>query len=564
MPLSFKDISIKTKIIGLATILILLLLGSGSYALLLFKTIGDEITAISEENMPLTRVTTEITVNQLEQAINFERALRYGAEINSDNTYSSHFNKALSNFNELGKKLDKELVQGKVIAEEARELAYTSDTRKKFDHIDSLLINIEQQHKIYEQHAHEVFSEFKKGNMHSAFALAEDVQAEEDKIDRELKGLLTEIEEFAQAATLTVEHDEQRAFSTLSIVMVIGLIIGLFSALIIVRVISTGINKAVRISETIASGDLTQNIAVTSSDEIGMLLGALNAMQTKLKTMIMGMQQSAIELSASSEEMATVTEQTAKNIINEASEVEQTAAAIHEMTATVEEVAKNASATAESANYANSEALKGSQVVQQTIGSIQQLTQTIENSSTVIHQVGNDSQSIGGILDVIKGIAEQTNLLALNAAIEAARAGDQGRGFAVVADEVRTLAQRTQTSTHEIEEMIARLQSGAENAVLSMDSGQEQATISVEQAAKAGESLAVITTAVATINDMNTQIAIASEEQSTVAELINKSITGLNQISEQNATAMTEMASTTEEVARMAAQLQDLTCEFRV
>jgi methyl-accepting chemotaxis protein len=203
-------------------------------------------------------------------------------------------------------------------------------------------------------------------------------------------------------------------------------------------------------------------------------------------------------------------------------------------------------------------------VIDKVINAIGDLAKEVEKAAGVIQQLEGESKNIGSVLDVIKSIAEQTNLLALNAAIEAARAGEQGRGFAVVADEVRTLAGRTQESTSEIEEMITRLQSGANNAVKVMEEGKDMTQVGVEQAASAGEALQTINEAVTKISDMNTQIASAAEEQSAVTEEINRSIVNINQVAEQSATGAGHVASASDDLARLAEQLKGLVENFKV
>jgi methyl-accepting chemotaxis protein len=168
------------------------------------------------------------------------------------------------------------------------------------------------------------------------------------------------------------------------------------------------------------------------------------------------------------------------------------------------------------------------------------LAEQIENTANVIHQLEEDSENIGKVLDVIKGIAEQTNLLALNAAIEAARAGEQGRGFAVVADEVRTLAGRTQESTAEINQVIEKLQLGSQKAVDVMNKSREDAQSVVEQATQAGTSLSVISTAVERINDMSSQIASAAEQQNSTAEEINRNITNISELGQETTSGAQE------------------------
>lgn len=205
----------------------------------------------------------------------------------------------------------------------------------------------------------------------------------------------------------------------------------------------------------------------------------------------------------------------------------------------------------------------GRNVMQHTLKTIEALAQEVENSAQVISRLSEDSTQIGSVLDVIRGIAEQTNLLALNAAIEAARAGEQGRGFAVVADEVRTLASRTQASTLEIQSMIERLQTDASNAVKAMQQGQVQAQQGLSQAAQAENALQTISQSVTRINDMNIQIATAAEEQSSVAEEINRNIVNISQSADATAEGAKQTASAGDELAKLAARLQNLVGQFK-
>ncbi|MGV8842447.1 MAG: methyl-accepting chemotaxis protein [Pseudomonas sp.] len=240
------------------------------------------------------------------------------------------------------------------------------------------------------------------------------------------------------------------------------------------------------------------------------------------------------------------------------------ASAMNEMSATVQEVARHASQTATASSGADEESRAGVKVATEALDGIEVLISDIENAAKVILQVQSDSASIGMVLDVIKGIAEQTNLLALNAAIEAARAGEQGRGFAVVADEVRTLASRTQKSTEEIQSMIQQLQGGARNAVQAMETAQKRAHAGSECVAKAAQSLSVIANEVGTINDMNTQIATASEEQSAVAEEINRNITTISLIADTTSTDAKQNSQISEDLVRLAGELNRLVGQFKL
>jgi methyl-accepting chemotaxis protein len=229
-----------------------------------------------------------------------------------------------------------------------------------------------------------------------------------------------------------------------------------------------------------------------------------------------------------------------------------------------QEVARTADNTAAAARNANAEAQVGKQVVSETMDVIGSLAGEVEKAAQTLNNLEADIGNIGAIVDVIRAITEQTNLLALNAAIEAARAGEHGRGFAVVADEVRTLAARTQASTHEIEEMVGRLQSGAHAAVAVMNEGRESARTSVEKAASAGAAIDSITAMITTMDEMSAAISSAANEQSSVAEDINRGIVNISQIAEHTAEGARETSSAVEAMASLSSQLQEAASKFKV
>jgi len=337
-------------------------------------------------------------------------------------------------------------------------------------------------------------------------------------------------------------------------------------ALIIGRIITRPLLNAVQAMDNIAEGDgdLTQRLDQRGKDEIAELGSAFNKFTIKTQTVISQVVGFTAQLASASTEMSAITEQTSIGAKTQRVETDMVVTAIDEMSASVRSVAKNAQEAASAAQHADEETAKGQQVVVSTVASIKKLAEEVENISGVINKVGVHSESIGTVLDVIKGIAEQTNLLALNAAIEAARAGEQGRGFAVVADEVRNLASRTQQSTAEIQHMIENLQQDSRGAVAAMEQGLHMARDSVEQASKAGESLEVIGGAVSTINTMNMQIAAGAEEQSTVAESINQGVHKISNVTDQTVEGSQQTAKASEEMAIMASELQNLLSQFKV
>lgn len=379
----------------------------------------------------------------------------------------------------------------------------------------------------------------------------------------EVNSFLTRVDEETAAALskqLNFASSNGRSISVGSIIVLLG--VGLVY-LLMSRALAY-LPKVVMELQRVADGDLTASIDVTRQDEFGDLMRGLQFTQQRLLEMISQISATTAQLSTAAEEVSVVTIQTSANIQQQQSETDQIATAMNQMSATVREVAESVGKTANAANGANTEAGKGRKVVEEAVQGIQQLAGQIEQASEVMAEVERDSENINTVLDVIKGIAEQTNLLALNAAIEAARAGEQGRGFAVVADEVRTLAGRTQESTEEINQIIEKLQSGSRNAVEAMNRSREQARSVVEQSSLARSSLTTIVDSVSEIDEMSSQIATATEEQSTVTEDMNRNLVRISDMAMQNALGANQTSQAGQELARMAAELQELVGQFRV
>ena len=326
------------------------------------------------------------------------------------------------------------------------------------------------------------------------------------------------------------------------------------------------LRKLRRISEVataISQNDVSHACTMESHDLIGEIIASFNQMAANLRDVIGQISGATTQLASAAEETSAVTEEASRGARQQQSEIEHVVSAMDQMTTSVQDVAKHTATAAQAAQQADREAKSGALVATEAIGGIDTLVNGVENAAGVIQKLEQETESIGGVLDVIRGIAEQTNLLALNAAIEAARAGEQGRGFAVVADEVRTLASRTQQSTQEIQSMIERLQGGAVDAVRVMEQSRTNAQSSVDQVEKAAESLGAIAASVAAINDMNAQIASAAEEQSAVAADVSTNVGNIHKVADQTAAGAQQTASASEELARLATQLQGLMAQFR-
>ena len=310
-------------------------------------------------------------------------------------------------------------------------------------------------------------------------------------------------------------------------------------------------------------GDLTARLKVEGKTEFAWVSSSFNGFVKKIAKTIDEIRYASEKLGSASTQLSSISQETEVNVQGQEEETTQVATAMEEMTATVQEVARNAANASGAAAAADKEAKSGKQVVDDTVEAINKLATEVQAAADVIHGLESDSESIGQVVTVIQGIAEQTNLLALNAAIEAARAGEQGRGFAVVADEVRTLASRTQNSTQEIQQTVERLQSRARDAVRVMEQGQAQATASVEQAASAGEVLNQVNEKIGMIHNMNDQIAIAAEQQTSVSEEINRNINNISAVANRTTAGASQTSAACRELHELAAHLSSLVANFK-
>lgn len=389
---------------------------------------------------------------------------------------------------------------------------------------------------------------------HAAFTSLEDA----------MEALTQLIEENVALTQTQAVEEKNSTTSILLVISIIGAIAMFFISQLVIKNITTSLQRLVHVSERVASGDMTVNIDTSNADELGQLARAMEKMRTNLISVISQISLTTTKLSASVEDISVVTRAASNNMLEQRSETEQVAAAMNEMTSTVYEVSSNILATANSAQKAAEETDMGGKIVQEAVQSITVLANQISAASEIINRVEHNSHNISSVLDVIKNIAEQTNLLALNAAIEAARAGEQGRGFAVVADEVRTLASRTQQSTGEINEMISQLQLESKSSVDAMNKSCDQAGVVVGKAEKAGQSLKTIATTVSEISKLSAQIATAAEEQTSVSEEINRNITHISEAAIITADGTQKTTEAINQLAKITVDLQQLVKQFKV
>lgn len=318
--------------------------------------------------------------------------------------------------------------------------------------------------------------------------------------------------------------------------------------------------------KNIAGGDanLTQRLPTHGRDELSYISHHFNRFIEQLQGIINDVQQTTQQVTEHSENIQVASTTTRQLTDDQRQQSEMAATGASEMSQTIQEVASHAQSASESARDADKNSRHGLKIMEETQQRIADLVTVIQSSQSVIQNLHSESDAIGSVLDVIRGIAEQTNLLALNAAIEAARAGEQGRGFAVVADEVRTLASRTQQSTAEIDNMITRLQQQAGNAVTAMEESVNNSRATSDMAEKAADAIRNISQAVATITDMNMNIASAVEQQSAVANEVTGNITHIADSSNTITDTMHEADQINKTLLQCTNELQQLVQRFRV
>lgn len=539
-----RSLSIGKRLALGFAILGLIILFQGGLGVLQLKKISHAIHELTSEQLPQVALIGDINANLMRYRI-FAVRMTYASQGRSD----------IERYYETLSGIQKELL---ATEKEFERYEHSPEAQQQID----VLIKLQAD---YMASVEESYQQALAGDILAAADLAERVQNPlADQMVVNLNKLRDTINADAQAIASETTRLENFTQTLVTITVIAALILIIVAAIFLTRSIVVPLRQVVNTAQVIAGGDLTQRIDVNGRDEMTELSRAMLQMQTELRNTITHITQSSSELASASEELSAVAEDSTSHLMRQNDEVQQAASAVTEMSAAIDEVARNAGATAEASNESARFAHEGRDRVRETVDSLRGMTTGFTHTSATIEGLADQSRDIGKVLDVIRAIADQTNLLALNAAIEAARAGEAGRGFAVVADEVRALAHRTQESTAEIEQMIDKVQSGTEAAVVSMRESVEQANKTLDIAEIAGGSLDAIYERAGQISERNLVIASAAEEQAAVAREVDRNIVNISDLSTQTAAGSKQSAGASHELSRLAVELNNAVTRFKV
>lgn len=531
------------------------------------QKIGHEIIEIAEDDIPLTRALTLMTEHQLEQAINFEKAMFKSFLIASgDSSAQEEFNKSREKVDQLTKKVHQEIIDAEKFIESVIDKLYSEAAIEEYHYINSILKAIEKDYKILEIEMSKVLDLAEKQEIQKAVKLAKEIEKLEEKIDSQMIYALNHIQDFTLQSARQAEHDEQLAEKIILAIGSIAFVLAILIALLLVKAVTKPINLLrERLDEVNkGDGDLRIQLDIKGKDELARVAQSFNSFISNVRKTILSVNRSADSLGESSAQAISVMEDAMKNVTIQYKETEIVADTVTTMSESINDVASSTIKASEITNSVRKLVNDGRESAIEGKAIMEKLTQEVNNTSNVLQSLATETDNIGSVLDTIRGIAEQTNLLALNAAIEAARAGETGRGFAVVADEVRTLAQRTQESTGDIQALVERLQAESKNAVDSMQKGNESTNECLSKSNETAEAFQKSADAMNQIADLTQQISTTAEQQAKVAEGINASLINIRDVSESTERGAQQVCDTNDEIGRKLISLHTDLNHFQV
>lgn len=564
MVLSQLKISQKIYLMGAIQLFCILLVGGIGYTQM--EKIGTEIQDIARDDIPLTKALTLLAEHQLQQAIYFERTLLYGVLTQQEIPKAEEkFLKSKDKLLALAKKVKQKIIDTEHFIEDAITHLHSKEAVQEYKGLLVDLKEIEGRYDVLLHELNKIISFLEQGNIKDALAEAVVIEALEDELDHKIIEVLAEIENFTLEATLQAERDEKQGVKYIMTMLVISLVVSTLLPLLIGRSITSPIHELDNRLKQVANGDgdLSQRLDDSHKDETSLVAVSFNHFMEKLSMNVIDIKKSSVELSTFSKEAISVMDETLDNVKSQREETEAVAKVISSINDATQDVVQSTLDATKIAKDARNYVSKGKDAAVDTQNIIKQLSSEVSGASSVIESLATETDNIGNVLEAIRGIADQTNLLALNAAIEAARAGDTGRGFAVVADEVRSLAQRTQSSTGDIQELVERLQSEAKNAVNSMKKGSDSTEVCLSKSIETAEALEAADKAVNDITNLNKHIASITDEQSSAVKQINDNVIVISKISNQTSDAAAKTSIANQNIAKSLGSLRSIVDQFK-
>lgn len=563
--MSLSLIRISSRIYILAFVNALLISLIGGVSIIQMNKIGIELIDVAEQDIPITNKLSQISQHQLEQAVIFERGLSNGVAVKYGEDRSEELRRAVDRFKRLADSIDKEFQELETLLQHAIKETHTVEAETQFQALLDTILKVDSNHKVYDEKALLLLNQVILGAASEAIQSASEITALEDSIHHELVDALSQIQAFTLEAAQRAENDEIAAQQLIIYLFVVALILAtvvpVFMAKSIVAPVLNMRNRLRELAE--GDGDLGVRLAISGKDETAEAAEAFNCLMEKLGKMVNSIRTTSANLVAQSDNTIVVMEATRTQVGQQDKETQLVASAVEEMADSVSEIAESTEHAASLGKEVLEKVQAGSELALQNQNIIQQLNHNVENAAGKLISLAEETNKIGEVLGDIRGIAEQTNLLALNAAIEAARAGDSGRGFAVVADEVRTLSKRTQLSTENIQELLHNLQEGTAGAVKVMTLGQDNAAECIEQAQRTTLELGDVTKAVEGMSAMNTQIAAAAEEQSSVVKDIHMNLSSISEYANSTSSSANQTADSSVAMSNDLRQLDTLVSALR-
>ena len=558
-----RDLQIRYKMGSLIGIMLLLILLLAGFSLLKMKRVADEIHTIALENIPLVKLSNEVTILQLESSINLEKAFRASEiPVSAQERLIDGFIGEVIQHKE---RINNELMSTQTMLNEALAYPQSSELRDKTQQLTQEITNIIRVYRDYDLKLATVVAAIQQRTNPAALVQqVNELEQTQGEFNTQLSQFALRLEQMTQTAVTVTENEEQDAIYGLivisSIALILGLVIGIAFSQYIVRSIMPLRNAAAMME----SGNFSRELTVESKDELGELTISMNQMALTLSKTVGQVIGRSEEIASMVTELNAVAENNRKAILSQQEDTDQVATSMTQMAATITEVASSAESASYSSGQAESRVKESCAVVDASEKITQQLVVSAQQSSQLIQQLQASTGKILNFVSVVDAIAGQTNLLALNASIEAARAGEQGRGFAVVADEVRALATRSQTATQEISELIQTLVLDAKSAVDSFGKNELQIKDSSLLVNQIKQNLLEISDALTQLSQANAQVATASEEQAVTAEDISERINTIRDSGESVLSSAFETAKASESLSQQANSLREAMLQFKV